>query len=83
MDASSRVATFEGEIESYVRAECIGFQRGTDGLVPVLQLLVQPKRGPLTTVYVVQTRDESERPLYRFRPPIDIPAPQRAPLWND
>ncbi len=82
MDAPSRVATFEGEIESYVRTECIGFQRGTDdGLVPVLQLLVQPKRGPLTTVYVVQTRDDSERPLYRYRPPIDIPAPRA--LWSD
>jgi hypothetical protein len=83
MDGATNSATFEGEIEAFVRSECIGFQRGPDGLIPVVQSLVQPKRGPLTTVYEIQARDGLGRKLLRYRPRIDIIAPQRRPVWND
>ncbi len=83
MDGTTDGLIFEGEIESYLRSECIGFQRDGDRLIPVVQMLVQPRRGPLTTLYQVQTGDDQGRQLRRFRPPVDIPAPQRRPLWSD
>lgn len=83
MDGATNPAIFEGEIEAFVRSECIGFQRGPDGLIAVVESLVQPKRGPLTRVYQIQTSDEHGRKLLRYRPRIDIIAPQRCPLWNE
>lgn len=83
MDGTTNRAIFEDEIEAYLRSECIGFQRDGDRLIAVVQLLVQPKRGPLTTLYQVQTSDEQSRQLRCFRPAVDIPAPQRRPLWRD
>ncbi len=83
MEGASSQKAFDGEIESFVRSECIGFQRGPDGLIPIVQSLIQPKRGPLTTVYHIQTLNPNDRTLLLHRPRVDIIAPQRRPLWQD
>lgn len=75
---------FEGTIKAFLRSECIGFQRTPQGLIAVVQSLIQPDDGPLTTVYQIQTNDEHGRQYLRHRPRIDIPAPHRRPsTWNE
>ncbi len=66
---------YEEEIVQVLRSRCIGFQRGTHGLVTVLETLVRPRQGPPTIVYELKSVHEPERPPLRFRPRIDIPPP--------
>ncbi len=66
---------YEEEIVQVLRSRCIGFQRGTHGLVTVVENLVRPRQGPPTIVYQLKSAHEPERPPLRFRPRIDIPPP--------
>ncbi len=75
--------TYDDEIAAFIRSRCIGFQRGNDRLIVVVENLVQPKIGPLTRVYQVESPGEARSRLLRHRPHIDIPAPsQRSDPWK-
>ena len=66
---------FEGQIRAVVRARCIGYQRGDDGLVSVIEMLADVVDGPFTLVYQLVPRTTPPSPLLRARPRVDIPAP--------